>query len=114
MWIFTTIGFFAVEQTSADPESGLSIYSRIYQDLERLRINYLPDAEAISGHSTNDYPFHLKVSREQFQLALTAIVADLDYDDFKRAVAEYQGDERAGIYASIWMELYRLQRGEWQ
>jgi hypothetical protein len=40
---------------------------------------------------------------------MARIVADLDYDNFKRAVAREQGSRQAEVYGCVWADLRTLQ-----
>jgi len=112
MWLMTNFGFFSVVQKSGQQE--LTVRARVYQDLEQLKLRYLPEAGPVQSGAGTDYPFRITIDRAAFAEAMKKIVLDIDYPNFKESVTEMQGDERASIYAGVWMELFRLQRGEWQ
>lgn len=114
MWLLTLCGFYSVVQESEELSDTLLVRGRVYQDLETLRNEYLPDAGEIGASSGSDYPFFLRVKKQVFAQALHKIIDDITYQSFKDAVTDSQGYQRAEIYAGVWMELYRLQRGEWQ
>ena len=82
MWVATTQGFYSVVAHRDEPDK-LLVRARTREDIETLR--------------------------EQIP-ALAQLVTDLDYDNFKNAVAERQGAERAALYGVVWRELLRLQR----
>ena len=46
--------------------------------------------------------------------ALAALVADIDYGNFKNAVASRQGYDRASVYGDVWGVLYGLQSGRFE
>lgn len=112
MWLITKFGFFSVVASS--DENSLIIRSRVIKDLERLRRNYLSQTVEILSDPGTDYPFRIVIQSKDLAAAMQKIVLDIDYSNFKDAVTETEGPERASIYASVWMELFRLQRGEWQ
>jgi hypothetical protein len=108
MWLLTTIGFFSVVAAQDDPER-LVVRSRVRSDLEALRERYLPDIEIVEGAGT-DYRYRSFVAKTDFEPAAARLVADIDYTNFKNAVAERQGHARAGVYSKVWSVLYELQR----
>jgi hypothetical protein len=106
MWLITSIGFFSVVAHADQPDT-LLVRGRVRDDLEALRRGYLPDLEIVEGSGT-DYQYRAMVSREEWEHAVRGLVADIDYSNFKTAVAERQGPHRARIYARIWMVLHEL------
>lgn len=56
-----------------------------------------------------DYQWRLIVPRAAWIEVLTKLTTDIDYDNFKDAVKEKQGADRASLYMSIWSILRRLQ-----
>ena len=107
MWLLTSIGFFSVVADRHDP-ARLLVRARAHEDLEALRQGYLPNLVIIEDAGT-DYRFRAFIERGAFERAATALVADIDYPNFKDVVARRQGAERAHLYALIWSTLYRLQ-----
>jgi hypothetical protein len=106
MWLITPIGFFSIVQKTDDAAADtLTIRARVRGDLEALRDKYVPElGEIIEGAGT-DYPFRAVTPRASLSAALTAIVADLDYDNFKSEVAKRQGATRAHAYHDVWQAL---------
>lgn len=112
MWLFTKIGFFsAVQKTGTDE---LTIRARVYEDLERLREQYLPDLSPTIGHAGTDYPWRATVAHSKFAAALGRIALDVDYGNFKNEVAKSQGKDRAARYGKVWSVLYDLPEHEYQ
>lgn len=115
MWLITVCGFYSVVQGPLEGGNDiLLVRGRVYQDLETLRNEYMPNAGEVTANSGSDYPFAIRVKKQEFSQALQKIIDDINYSNFKEAVTDSQGYSRAEIYAGVWMELYRLQRGEWQ
>src|SRR3954467_9955631 len=108
MWILSTAGFFSVVAEPDDPER-LLVRSRVRADLEALRDRYLPDLEIVEGAGT-DYRYRGFVTRADFEPVAAKLVADIDYSNFKDAVAKRQAHSRAGVYSKVWSVLYKLQR----
>ena len=108
MWLFTSIGFFSVVADDANPDT-VKIRARARTDLAALRAGYLPDLEIVESDHT-DYRYRAFVLREEWEHAAHALAADIDYPNFKNAVAERQGFARAKRYAKVWEIMLGLQR----
>lgn len=107
MWLFTTIGFFSVV-SHRDAAHTVVIRSRVREDLEALRTHHLPDLEIVANAGT-DYAFRAFVSRDEWEHAAQQLARDVDYPNFKDAVAARQGSARAHAYLEIWATMHRLQ-----
>ena len=108
MWMLTTIGFFSVVEDSEDADR-LLVRARVREDLERLRDTHLPDLHIVEN-AGSDYRFRAYVERGQWVWAAMSMASEIDYSNFKNAVAQRQGLVRARIYSRVWHELYELQR----
>ena len=109
MWLLTTQGFYSVVAHRDDPDK-LLVRARTRGDIEALR-EQIPTLEPFEDRSA-DYRHRAVVTRAEWLVALAQLVTELDYDNFKSAVAEHQGAERAALYGAVWSELRRLQRSE--
>jgi hypothetical protein len=108
MWLLTTFGFFSVVARQSDP-STLQVRARDRKDLETFRERYLGDTEReILELAGTDYEYRLYASHEEVASAVAAAIGDIDYSNFKSAVAQRQGYARAGVYGSLWSELLNL------
>jgi hypothetical protein len=107
MWLVTSIGFFSVVAHDHDRHTVL-VRARTREDLEALRRRYLPDLEILENAGT-DYRFRALLERSEWEYAAERLAADIDYPNFKDAVHERQGAERAQLYARIWSTLRELQ-----
>lgn len=107
MWLFTTLGFFSVVAHRDDPDL-MIVRARTRRDIEALSDRFLPVGE-IDEESGTDYPFRIFVARDELERAAAALARDIDYDNFKDAVAMRQGHGRADLYHEIWALLRRLQ-----
>jgi len=110
MWLLTTIGFYSVVQHRDDPDM-LIVRARTREDIEALCDRRLPVGDIVAEAGT-DYRYRVFCARAEFEEAVAGLVHDLDYPNFKNAVAERQGAERAGLYSKIWSLLHRLQADE--
>ena len=110
MWLMTTFGFFSIVQKPEDVGGGLlTIRARVREDLDRLRAVYLPELGPTQESTDSDYRFRARASKEAVAAALTHIAKDIDYSNFKNAVAKRQGPLRAKAYGKVWDVLYGLQ-----
>ena len=108
MWLFTTIGFFSVVEDADHPDT-LKVRARVREDLEALRQRHLPDLEIIESDHT-DYRYRAFVARDEWAHAAQMLAVGIDYPNFKSAVAERQGHERAARYGRVWATMLGLQR----
>jgi hypothetical protein len=107
MWLFTSIGFFSVVADDSHPDT-FKVRARALEDLEALRDRYLPDLEIVETDHT-DYRDRAFVLRDEWEHAAHALAADIDYPNFKNAVAERQGYGRAKRYGEVWQVMQGLQ-----
>lgn len=62
----------------------------------------------IIENKKSDYQFRGKVTHAAFANAAYHISQDIDYSNFKDAIAERQGAERAQIYGNVWAASFAL------
>ena len=108
MWLVTTRGFYSVVENHDDPD-GLLVRARVRGDLESL-------ADLIRGLEVEetpdrDYRFRASVARDAWGIAAGELGREIDYPNFKDAVAERQGSSRAHVYSGVWGILLELQEG---
>ena len=124
MWTATTKGFFSAVQ-HRDDTSLLVVRTRDHADAERLAAWYaawLNDMEkfdptatpnlplpVITSYEWSDYPWRVIMPRTAWGAFLAESVEDLDYGNFKDAVKDRQGKERAQVYSGVWSVLLRLE-----
>ena len=106
MWLFTTQGFYSVVAHRDEPSKVL-VRTRSREDLDALR-QQIAGLELIEDPSA-DYRYRAVVEREEWEVAASALVAAIDYPNFKSAVAERQGSRRAGFYGEVWRVMRELQ-----
>ena len=107
MWLVTTRGFYSAVQHDGDP-TRILVRARVREDLERLR-EILPNLEP--WHDPHaDYAWRAVVLRREWGYALGVMAGEIDYRNFKNAVAEQQGKRRAAVYGKVWSVLSTLQR----
>jgi 8-oxo-dGTP pyrophosphatase MutT (NUDIX family) len=109
MWLVTPKGFFSIVCKPGDKSAGrLTVRSRVRSDLEALK-PYLPSLGTIEEGTGTDYRFRAKAKRSEVAKALSKLVEQLDYQNFKDEVVKKQGKYRASIYSKVWNVLYELQ-----
>jgi hypothetical protein len=108
MWLITTQGFYSVVAHRERPEAVL-VRARTRADIEALR-DQIQDLTPFEDELA-DYRWRAEVSREQWADAVAQFAEEIDYPNFKDAVAETQGPDREALYHQIWQVLRRLQRG---
>lgn len=107
MWLLTVQGFYSVVAHRDDPDM-LLVRARARDDIEALR-EQIPALEPFEDPGA-DYRHRAVVSRAEWVAALAQLVAAVDYDNFKDAVAARQGGARSGLYGRVWSTLRGLQR----
>jgi hypothetical protein len=107
MWLVTSIGFFSVVAHDHDRRTVL-VRARAREDLEALRRRYLPDLEIVENEGS-DYRYRALLERSEWEHAAERLAADIDYPNFKDAVHDRQGPDRARLYMRIWSTLRELQ-----
>ena len=109
MWVLTTHGFFSAVENRDDP-SQVMVRARVREDLESLCAQ-LDGPEPVYGQGT-DYPWRTFVSKEEWAQWLAGAAREIEYDNFKNAVAREQGHARASVYGEVWGALKRLEELE--
>lgn len=110
MWLITPIGFFSVVQKAEDKQRAtLTVRSRVKGDLIALKQHYLPGLGPIQESHDSDYRFRSVAPHGEVSAAMSRLVEDLDYSNFKSEVAKTQGHKRASLYHQVWDVLHQLQ-----
>jgi hypothetical protein len=110
MWLMTPLGFYsAVQKQGTDL---VTVRSRVRADLDRLRERHLPSLGATVAGAGTDYPYRATCTHQAWAEALAGLARELDYPNFKSAVAQRQGSERARVYGRVWQQLLELEREE--
>jgi hypothetical protein len=111
MWLFTTEGFYSVVQHRTDSNT-LVVRCRKELDATTLRNRLTVDygyVGEVQTTPTADYGWRLMVPRLMFRTYMASCVNDIDYDNFKDAVAERQGLDRADVYHDVWQMMLEYQ-----
>lgn len=104
MWVLTTDGFFSAVQ-SADPDV-LTVRARVLADATDLAERFSLPVQQTPGR---DYLYRVMVPRARWADYVAEAARAVDYGNFKHAVEERQGRERARIYLDVWFDLLALQ-----
>lgn len=111
MWLITPVGFFSVVRKPTDIKNKtLTVRARVRSDLEALKAQYLPELGPIQESKVNDYLYRAVAPQAAVAAAMTCLINDLDYANFKDEVKKRQGADRAHLYHDVWDVLYGLQR----
>jgi hypothetical protein len=112
MWLVTTQGFYSAVAYRGRKRQ-LLIRARVRDDLVNLD-RQLPGVSArITEEYPSDYAYRLRVSRKEWKRILAQLTDEVDYDNFKDAVKEKHGKDRANAYMGVWSVLHRLQEPRW-
>jgi hypothetical protein len=114
MWVMHPDGgFYSAVEDRADPNV-LVVRARARSDLVALQkfiSEFEEPGKVVKGGGT-DYPFRMRMSRGAWDHALVQMAERIDYTNFKNAVLQRQGQERAHVYARIWGALLALEPRE--
>ena len=114
MWVFTTEGFFSAVAHRTEPNT-IIVRCRDEGDANHLSITLklMLRLDAPVRHTpTADYAYRLFMPRSAWSHYLASRAKDIDYPNFKDAVAARQGTKRALIYSDVWLAMLRLQHPE--
>jgi hypothetical protein len=81
----------------------------VKKDMEILRNKYLPKLGEIVRNENTDYRYRAKVPHTLFADAVSQMVKDIYYDNFKNTVAKVQGHNRSHVYSTVWEDLFALE-----
>ena len=115
MWLMTPIGFYSVGAHRDKPQRVL-VRARCRQDLERLLeldvggLNDILLRQPIVQTLQADYPYRVELPRMAWEAAALRLAEMVDYPNFKDAVKQRQGKDRADVYMSVWGALHRIER----
>lgn len=117
MWITSTSGFYSSVQHRDDP-SLVMIRSRSEQDMRNLLELLDPDeggptVDDIIVKYDSDYRYRVTMERSTWAYLLVLLTApdQLDYDNFKNAVAR-TNPARAKLYHGAWDVYFNIQANE--
>jgi hypothetical protein len=106
MWIFTTAGFLSVV-AHHDRPGDLLVRARVLEDLTAFCT--ATAAPAPLETPSRDYRWRTTVPATTFASYIAGQAEAIDYGNFKNAVAERQGSDRAHRYHDVWDVMFELQ-----
>jgi hypothetical protein len=106
MWLFTPTGFLSIVVDRDEP-GRLLVRARARADLDAFcaRTGSGPVLET----PDRDYRFRVCVTADVVADDVAAQARAIDYGNFKAAVAERQGRERADVYERVWSVMHAFQ-----
>lgn len=108
MWIFIArAGFFSI--VKGDTPDMLRVRARAPADLDRLRSYYVPTLTPTDHTPRRDYGWRAACSKRAFGEAMSKVVNDITFDNFKDRVAVELGNERARVCGRVWSVMRTLQ-----
>ena len=123
MWIFTKYGFYSAvcsrqgDGSHAQPvdEKTIMVRCRLKSHLEALisRFANLIGQCEIKEFAGTDYAYRIFVEKAVWAQVLGALSGEMDYDNFKSAVARHQGSNGSEYEHSlheVWSVMNRLQK----
>lgn len=105
MWVVYAGGFLSIVHKDCAPDEVL-VRARRKGDIEAL----FPTATVVEGAGT-DYRFRAVIKRAEVGRVLSEVVADIDYPNFKSAVARMGDFKLEGALHAVWHALLRLAPG---
>jgi hypothetical protein len=123
MWLFTKYGFFsAVCARQGDGRHGqpvdadrIMVRARLRRHLDALkdRFTALLGGCEIKEFPGSDYAYRIFVEKSVWSQVLVGLNEELDYDNFKAEVADFQGRDGAAYEYSlheVWSVMHKLQK----
>lgn len=123
MWLFTKYGFFSIvcarvgdgaSSSAIDPQR-MMVRARMKAHLERLQARFearLGGCEITESRDA-DYRFRVFVAKPEWQAIAAELAGEIDFDNFKSAVAQFQGPAGQSYEEAlhdVWGVMYELQR----
>lgn len=109
MWLFTPTGFLSIV-ADREHHGNLLVRARARADIEAFVV--ATGAPAPTERPDRDYRWRTSVPAQVVATYVAGQVAAIDYENFKNAVAERHGHDRAHRYAEVWSVMHRLQQDE--
>jgi hypothetical protein len=123
MWLFTKYGFFSAvcaregagEHHQLVNPARIMVRARLRSHLEDLQKRFpslIGDCD-IRAFPGTDYAYRLFVDKSVWSKVVAELSEELDYDNFKAAVADFQGRNDGGYEDAlhdVWEVVHRLQK----
>lgn len=112
MWIYTTRGFFSIVRDHEKPQNIL-VRARLKGDIESLR-DLWPTLTPTRETNRRDYRWRASLPARELPLMLSTLASEVNYTNFKDAVAAKQGAPRAHLYHDVWHVMAVAQDAEFE
>ncbi len=123
MWLFTKYGFFSVvcarqgdgkHGRPVDP-SQMMVRARVRDHLDSLKARFpeLLGGCDIKEYAGTDYAYRIFVDKSVWSEVVVGLTEDIEYDNFKSEVAQFQGRDGRDYEHSlhdVWSVMYGLQK----
>ena len=103
MWIFTTSGFVSAV---SNPDGTIKVRARDKASLEPLSKKYELE---IAHTPIADYPYRLEISAENFADWVAGQAKNIDYPNFKSAVAIHKNRLFAKVLGEVWSVMHGVE-----
>lgn len=112
MWLFTDFGFFSAVQHRDEPTK-VMVRARARADLQALldRNSFVGDVDIVTTRAA-DYPYRIVMDKSTWSEVASRAASNVDYDNFKWAVANRQGWGRADAYHHVWHACHAITQQE--
>jgi hypothetical protein len=105
MWVFTQHGFVSAVQ-HFDNQEQIVVRSR---DKESLALASAFFETKVISSPSNDYPFRIVLSRDQFAEFIQTEVAMLDYTNFKSRLDVSRGEHWHDTASQVWSIMHDIE-----
>lgn len=112
MWLYTTRGFFSIVRDYENPGEVL-VRARLKGDLENLR-KVWPTLTPTRETNRRDYRWRASIPAREVPLLASKLASEIDYTNFKDAVAHRQSPQRADLYHDVWHVMATAQDAEFE
>lgn len=107
MWIFTPSGYVSGVEDKRDP-TVIVVRSRDHASLRAMCAVLEIKASKIKLGEGTDYPYRVRVSRQQFATFAYESAFEIDYTNFKDAATRARGDTYHDVLLRIWSATFSL------
>ena len=107
MWLFTTDGFYSAVTVPEAPDT-VVVRARAREDALHLIEATGRGSLVETPHS--DYRFRVCLPQAMWAAYVAAAAEAIDYPNFKAAIAERQGADRAHAYGAVWAAMFAFQQ----
>jgi len=107
MWLFTTDGFYSAV-AHREATDTVVVRARTRDDVMRLIESVGQGSLVETPHC--DYRYRVCLPRATWAAYVASAAEAIDYPNFKAAVAEREGADRANAYGAVWAAMFAFQQ----